>query len=427
LRRTFIDMSVLPEGTVTLLFTDIEGSTRLLQELGEAYADLLTDQRRLLRTQFEQNGGVVVDTQGDAFFVAFRRARDAVIAAVDAQRALAAHDWSGPARPRVRIAIHTGEPSHVGEGFVGLSVHRAARICSAGHGGQVLLSATTRDLVEDHLPPGVALLALGAHRLKDLDRPETIAQLVIEGIPPVLTPLKSVEDQAATASPFAGQEQRLAAAAEAAIAGEPREKTTRRLRRRTAARARALDWRGFVHLPGHRRLANRLEGLALSIHSIARLAPREDLRAELRGLARAFVTAARDARSADALLRREDRTVLARRLAQYRDGALFEHHLRRADKVAIQIAALEHLAQARGEFENEVRRLEPGVRTLRARVFDARLDSATLDDVVLEVRPLHEAAEVLAEALHTAYDLASRAFAEQEASPGLPYLRQPWE
>jgi class 3 adenylate cyclase len=145
-------MSTLPEGTVTLLFTDIEGSTRLLQELGEAYGDFLTDHRRLLRTQFEHHGGVVVDTQGDAFFVAFRRARDAVSASVEAQRALASDDWSGSARARVRIAIHTGEPSHVGQGFVGLSVHRAARICSAGHGGQVLLSATTRDLVEDHRP-----------------------------------------------------------------------------------------------------------------------------------------------------------------------------------------------------------------------------------------------------------------------------------
>jgi class 3 adenylate cyclase len=409
-------MSTLPEGTVTLLFTDMEGSTRLLQELGEAYEDLLTDHRRLLRTRFEENGGVVVDTQGDAFLVAFRRARDAVTAAVQAQHALAAHDWSGSARPRVRMAIHTGEPSHVGQGFVGLSVHRAARICSAGHGGQVLVSATTRDLVEDHLPAGVALLDLGEHRLKDIDRPETIVQLVIEGIPPVLTPLKTLEDQPDKATPFADQEEPLAAAAEAAMAILPRETGGSRTRRTAVARARALDWRQFVHLPGRSRVANRLERLGFSIHSTARIAPREDLRAELRALARAFVTAARDVRSADRLLRNEDRTALARRLAHLRKVTASDHQLRGADKVAAQIAALERLAEARRQFETEARRLEPRVRAIRARVFDARVDPATLDDLVSEVRPLQEAAEVLAETLYKAYDLASRAFAPAETS-----------
>lgn len=409
-------MSTLPEGTVTLLFTDIEGSTRLLQELGEAYEDILTDHRRLLRTRIEENGGVVVDTQGDAFLAAFRRARDAVTAAVEAQHALAAHDWSGSARPRVRMAIHTGEPSHVGEGFVGLSVHRAARICSAGHGGQVLLSATTRDLIDDHLPSGVALLDLGEHRLKDLDRPEKITQLVIEGIPPVFTPLKTLEDQPVNATPFAGREEPLAAAAEAAIAALPRESVGARTRRKAVARARALDWRQFIHLPGRSRFANRLEGLGFSIHSTARIAPREDLQAALRVLGRAFVTAARDARSADKLLSNEDRTALARRLAHHRESAASDLHLRGADMVATQIAALERLAEARRQFEKEARRLESSVRAIRARVFDARLDSATLDVLVLEMRPVQEAAEVLAATFHKAYDLASRAFADAETS-----------
>lgn len=404
-------MPTLPEGTVTLLFTDIEGSTRLLQELGEAYESLLMDHRRLLSSQFEENDGVVVDTQGDAFLVAFRRARDAVFAAVGAQQALAAHDWSQSARPRVRMAIHTGEPSHVGEGFVGLSVHRAARICSAGHGGQVLLSATTRDLVEDHLPSGVALVDLGRHRLKDLDRSETIVQLVMEGIPPVFSPLKTLEDQSVDATPFAGREEELAALAQDAIAAVPRKEVGALTPRMAAARARALDWRELIHVPGHTRFANRLYGLGVSIISTARIAPR-DLQAELRALGRALVMAARDARGADELLRSQDQRRLARRLAHDRGSAYLEHHLRGSDKVAGQIAALKLLADARRRFETEARRLEPRIRGIRARVFDARLDSAALDNLVQELRSLQEAADVLTATLHTAYGLASRASAE---------------
>ena len=117
-------MATLPEGTVTLLFTDIEGSTRLLQELGEAYEQVLADHGRLIRRSVEESSGVVVDTQGDAFFVAFARARDAVVAAVEAQRALDAHDWPAPSKLRVRMGVHTGEPTRVDEGLVGLDVHR---------------------------------------------------------------------------------------------------------------------------------------------------------------------------------------------------------------------------------------------------------------------------------------------------------------
>src|SRR6059058_6298331 len=134
-------MSELPTGTVTFLFTDIEGSTRLLHELGDAYADALAEHRRVLREAFSRHTGVEVDTQGDAFFVAFARAKDALAAAVEAQRGLA----NGPIR--VRMGLHTGEPVVTDEGYVGIDVHRAARIAAAGHGGQVLLSQATRDLV----------------------------------------------------------------------------------------------------------------------------------------------------------------------------------------------------------------------------------------------------------------------------------------
>lgn len=154
-------MRELPTGTVTLLFTDIEGSTRLLQQLGDRYASLLETCRYLLRASFLEFHGHEVDTQGDAFFVAFARASDAVAAAVAVQHALASHVWPEGMTVRVRMGLHTGEPSLVTEGFVGLDVHRAARIMSAGYGGQVLLSQTTRDLVEQALPEGVRLLDVG--------------------------------------------------------------------------------------------------------------------------------------------------------------------------------------------------------------------------------------------------------------------------
>src|SRR5437764_7988847 len=133
-------MRELPTGTVTFLFTDIEGSTRLLHKLGDAYADALAEHRRVLRDAFERHGGVEVDTQGDAFFVAFSRASDALAAAEEAQSGLA-----GPIR--VRMGVHTGEPLVTAEGYVGIDVHRAARIAAVGHGGQVLVSQSTRDLV----------------------------------------------------------------------------------------------------------------------------------------------------------------------------------------------------------------------------------------------------------------------------------------
>jgi class 3 adenylate cyclase len=145
-------MHELPTGTVTLLFTDMEGSTQLFQRLGKRYADVLAECRRLLRAAFQQHNGHEVDTQGDAFFVAFARASDAISAAVAAQRALAGHSWTEGVPVRVRMGLHTGEPDLTSEGYVGLSVHHAARIMSAGHGGQVLLSQVTCDLIEHDLP-----------------------------------------------------------------------------------------------------------------------------------------------------------------------------------------------------------------------------------------------------------------------------------
>src|SRR5919198_3449027 len=183
----------LPTGTVTLLSTDIEGSTRLLRALGERYAEALADHRRLLRAAFAEHGGCEVDTQGDAFFYAFERAHDAVAAAVAAQRALAAHAWPDGIPLRVRIGIHTGEPSTTGEGYVGIDVHRVARVMSAGHGGQVLLTQATRNLLPEELPESVGVRDLGKHRLKDLSEPQRLYQLLIPGLENEFAALSTLE------------------------------------------------------------------------------------------------------------------------------------------------------------------------------------------------------------------------------------------
>jgi ABC-type oligopeptide transport system substrate-binding subunit/class 3 adenylate cyclase/tetratricopeptide (TPR) repeat protein len=183
----------LPEGTVTFLFTDIEGSTELLKQLRDQYKVLLAEHRDILRIVFEKWGGREVDTQGDAFFVSFSRATDAVNAVVEIQRALAAHDWPEGVEVRVRMGLHTGEPWVGDEGYVGMDVHRAARIAHVGHGGQVLLSETTAPLLRDELPDDVTLRDLGRHRLKDMKGPEHIRQLVMEGLPGDFPPLKSLE------------------------------------------------------------------------------------------------------------------------------------------------------------------------------------------------------------------------------------------
>jgi len=168
-------MRHLPAGRVTLVFTDIEGSTRLLQELGEDYAEALVGHRRLLREAFARHDGIEVDTQGDAFFVAFERADDALAAAEEGQDALGA----GPVR--VRVGIHTGEPALTDDGYVGLDVHRGARICSTAHGGQVVVSENTKAL----LGSDVQLRDLGLHRLKDLSEPVRLFQLGTTTFPPL--------------------------------------------------------------------------------------------------------------------------------------------------------------------------------------------------------------------------------------------------
>lgn len=185
-------MDPLPVGTVTLLFSDIEGSTLLLARLGDRYGEALSGQREVLRTAFASRRGRELGTEGDSFFVVFASAHDAVAACIEAQRGLAARDWPGGAAVRVRMGLHTGEPARHEDGYVGMDVHRAARIAATAHGGQIVLSEPTRQLVSGRLPEGVGVLDLGWHRLKDIEAAEHLFQLTGPDLPEAFPSLKSL-------------------------------------------------------------------------------------------------------------------------------------------------------------------------------------------------------------------------------------------
>jgi class 3 adenylate cyclase/streptogramin lyase len=174
-------VSELPSGTVSLLFTDIEGSTQLQHMLGERYQEVVAEHRRILEEAFAAHWGTIVDRQTESYFVAFPRARHAVQAAADAQRALAGHPWPDGVQVKVRMGIHAGDPEVADDRYVGLAVARAARICASAHGGQVLLSSSARALLSDDQQ--ASLRNLGAYRLKDFAAPEPISQLVVDGLP----------------------------------------------------------------------------------------------------------------------------------------------------------------------------------------------------------------------------------------------------
>jgi predicted ATPase/class 3 adenylate cyclase len=207
-------LTPLPTGTVTFLFTDIEGSTRLLQSLGSDYPALLARHHAIIRAAIAAHGGSEVSTEGDSFFVAFPSAAGAVRATVDAQRALNAEAWPAERSVAVRMGLHTGEGTIGADGYVGIDVHRAARIAAAGHGGQTLVSETTRALVTGALPDGVTLTDLGEHRLKDLSGPERLHQLVIDGLParfPTLRTLDATPNNLPTQlTSFLGREREIA-------------------------------------------------------------------------------------------------------------------------------------------------------------------------------------------------------------------------
>jgi class 3 adenylate cyclase len=202
-------MSELPGGTVTFLFSDIESSTRHVRELGDDWGKALAAHNRILRESFTAAGGREVDRQGDAFFAVFPTARSALAAAAAAQRELADHAWPGDADVRVRMGVHTGEPSVGGEGYLGVDVVRAARICSAAHGGQVLVSESTRALVG-----GADLDDLGVHHLKDMEQPERLFQLVLPDLPRDFPEPRTLDrPEPAPAVPMWGRELELASRA----------------------------------------------------------------------------------------------------------------------------------------------------------------------------------------------------------------------
>ncbi len=182
-----------PSGTVTLAFTDIEGSTRLLQTLGDRYPEVLADHHRLVRDAFTRHGAVERGNAGDGLYFVFDSAREAVQAAVDAQLAIAGHAWPDGAVVKDRMGLHTGEPVSATEGYVGIDVHRAARICAAGHGGQILVSQTTRDLVGGELRASFGFMDLGSHRLRSLDTPQRLSQVIGPGLEESFPPLRTTD------------------------------------------------------------------------------------------------------------------------------------------------------------------------------------------------------------------------------------------
>jgi predicted ATPase/class 3 adenylate cyclase len=186
--------SDLPTGTVTFLRTDVEGSMGLVRVLGPAWDDLNDGHLALITGAVTAHGGTVVRTEGDALFAAFREARAASAAAVDAQRAIHARDWPIPGGLRVRMGLHSGEAHRAGDDYGGFEVNRAARIASAGHGGQIVVSSTTAALIDDDLPTGTRLDDLGLHRLRDVPRSERLHQLTVEGLPADFPPLRTAEE-----------------------------------------------------------------------------------------------------------------------------------------------------------------------------------------------------------------------------------------
>jgi class 3 adenylate cyclase/CheY-like chemotaxis protein len=184
-------MAELPTGTVTFLFTDVEGSTALAHKLAHDFQDVLVEHRSLVRSAVAERNGVEIDVRGDEFFVAFDDAAAAVHAAIAAQRAISSHTWPQDAELRIRMGMHTGEAIYADKDYLGIDVHKAARICFAGHGGQILLSEATHELVPEELE----LKELGSYRLRGLPTPERIFQLVAPGLPDEFPDLRGVDHE----------------------------------------------------------------------------------------------------------------------------------------------------------------------------------------------------------------------------------------
>jgi class 3 adenylate cyclase len=254
-------MHGIPSGTPTLVFTDIEGSTQLLRRLGDGYRAVIAEHQRLTREAFARHGGKEVDTQGDSFFVAFSRPRDALLAAVDAQRSHRAHRWPSNAAVRVRIGVHTGPVDLAGERYVGLSVHRTARICAAAHGGQILVSQPTVSLLEDEAEAlgEVELRDLGSLRVKDFERPVGIYQAMAPGLSHDHPPLRGIERASirAPAASDADREQAIAALGEQVAGGRLTLQEYAERIEATAAASTLADLKGLRREPSQASVERR--------------------------------------------------------------------------------------------------------------------------------------------------------------------------
>jgi class 3 adenylate cyclase len=424
----------LPSGTVTLLFSDIENSTRLLANLRDAYQDLLATYRRSLRTAVDGFGGQEVDAEGDGLFFAFPRARTAIDAAVAAQRTLAEHQWPGGAIVRIRMGIHTGEPLVAEEGFVGLAVHRAARLCAAGHGGQVLLSHATCQLIEDALPPEVTLLDLGEHTLRGLDRPERVFQLAVPGLPDTFPPLRSEP---------ARRKRRAAQLGIGVIAlglsWRHRSRLTFLEAREMAKRPSVVGSAGGFVLGGiviepwvaagavvvcawvalealrGMRVYYGLEDTGFRIHAMSRVASEESLSGDVSALGAGAVRAARLATLVDRLLATIDEKELARRLeAQRVSFAPLPLVLHEADVLARKLRSIARLAERRNALDRVSERLAEQTEELDQRLFDARIEPSLCPAIADEIAELLDAIEAAASALQEAYDEVRRLHSSEE-------------
>jgi class 3 adenylate cyclase len=337
----------LPSGTVTLLFTDVEGSTALAERLRSAWASVLEDHRRLVRETIGGAGGEEVDARGEESLSAFATARAAVEAALAIQRAHDRHPWPQGAELRVRIGIHTGEPALADTGYLGLDVHRGARICALAHGGQVLLSQTTRDLLGEE-----KVRELGDFELKGVTRPERIFQLVAPELAAEFPPQREALKPLAVE----GREHELAKAVRRRLAGI----RAALPRRRAAPGLAELGWDVRKSLPG--------------VPSPAR--------EELAALAGDLFAAGRSAGDADIFLAGVDRKLLLRRLAEHQELAVLsrraEHEV---EAIARRLAELDELLETRRKLDDvavAVRAEPANPGQLRERVRDAgnRLDAA---------------------------------------------------
>jgi class 3 adenylate cyclase len=375
-------MPALLTGTVTFLFTDVERSTEVLRRGRDTYAQGLDAYRRLVREAAAGTDGAEVDCRGEEFFFAFPRASDAVAAATTAQSTLAAHDWPPEGRLSVRMGIHTGEPMIHDEGYLGLDVHRAARICSLAHGGQVLVSRTTRDLLASRGQPDVKMHELGSHRLKGFLEPEEVFQLAVAGLPSDFPPLRTSE----AASGSAGRERQLAASALRTLA--PRRPLGQLAGRLTAGRAAP---RG-------------LADLGWEVRARLSRCP-EPLRGELTELGGELFSGSRAVVAVDRYLASVDRKRLARRLAEHAElGVLSKRAAAEAEATARRIALVDGLAAKRRHADNDIGRIGDAVEPLFA-----RLDSGSHEDDRTSVADVRRDVRALASELDRALGAAAAA------------------